>query len=127
MLAAKLHDVPHDQEVAGQLELRDYAELMFELAARAIVRPLPAFARAGLGQRPKIAVGRFTGRQRIIGEAVTEILEREFTAIGYDASRDERMRQIAEHRGHRGGSLQVTLLVDPKRASGLFERRSKPD
>ena len=62
ILAAELHDVPYDQEVAGELEPLDDPEFMFELAAGAIVdRAAPSLARARIGEYSQIAVGRFSG------------------------------------------------------------------
>src|SRR6202035_413799 len=52
ILAAELHDVPYDEEVAGELKLCDDREFVFELAARAIVdRTTPSIASAGIGGR----------------------------------------------------------------------------
>ncbi len=50
ILAAKLHDIPHDQKITGEFQLLDHHELMFELGARAIVECCRPIAR-GLPHR----------------------------------------------------------------------------
>ena len=83
ILAAELNDVPNDQEVAGELEPLDDPELVFELAARAIVhRAAPSLARARISENAQIAVGRFVRWQRIVGEAITHVAELESASLG---------------------------------------------
>ncbi len=117
ILAAELHDVPYDQEVAGELQLLDDRELVLELAARAIVERAapdhPSFARAGICERAQVAVGRLAGRQRVVGETIAEIGERELASIGDLARHRERIRQILEQRGDLGGRFQAALRIHP--------------
>ncbi len=78
VIAAELDDVPNDQEVAGEFEPLDNSKFMFDLAPHAIVnRAAPSFARAGVSENSKEAVGRLTGWQRIVGEAITHVAELE--------------------------------------------------
>src|SRR5208283_2053856 len=65
ILAAELHDVPYDEKVAGELQLRDDRKFAFELAARAIIHRSPSATRARIGKRAQIAVGRLARRKRI--------------------------------------------------------------
>ena len=53
VLAAVVHDVPDDQEVAGELELLDEIELARNLRARAVVIRPVAIARADFGHLPQ--------------------------------------------------------------------------
>ncbi len=95
---AEAHDVPDDQEVAGELELLDQVELLLDL-------------RLGLGgQRPEAALGAVPGdvaqvggrrlarRQRVLGEAVAEVGEGEVEALGELGRGGDRLGEIREER-----------------------------
>src|ERR1700676_3714441 len=101
VLAAELYDVPYDEEIAGEAELRDYFELVRELAehTRTRRRP-PTLASPGLDQHPQVAVGRLAGRQRIARKAVAEVTEFERAALGDRARGGDRTGEIAKQRGH---------------------------
>ena len=53
LLAAEVHDVPDDEEVAGELELLDEIQLAGHLRARPVVIRPVAIARADLGDLPQ--------------------------------------------------------------------------
>src|SRR5207247_3019474 len=63
-LATEADDVPHDQEVAGEVEPLDHPELVLELAPDARRDgPVPV-AGAGVGERPQASDRRLAGRER---------------------------------------------------------------
>src|SRR5207245_10784548 len=76
--AAVLDDVPHDQEVAREVEAPDDVELVGYLTARAGDERSRAVARAHatLHQLAQVLERRLAGRQREIREAVPEVLQR---------------------------------------------------
>ena len=76
------HDVPDDQEVAGEVELLDEPELAGELLAHARRHGAVSPARAGLDELPEVGdLGPAVG-DRVVGEAIAQILEREAAARG---------------------------------------------
>ena len=96
------------------MQLLDDREFVLELAARAIVeRAAPSIARSGICERAQVAVRRLAGRQRVIGEAIAEVGQRELASIGDLARPRERVRQILKQRGDLGGRFQAALRVDP--------------
>ena len=60
------HDVPDDQEIAGQFQLLDERQLAFDLLPRALVIGLVAMARAFVGALAQERVHRFARRARDI-------------------------------------------------------------
>ncbi len=71
------HDVPDDQEVAGKVELLDEPELAGELLAHARRHGAVSPARAGLDELLEVGdLGPAVG-DRVVGEAIAQILERE--------------------------------------------------
>ncbi len=79
---AEVHDVPDDQEVAGELELADERELALDLTARLLVVGPIAVAGPLLRLRLQERELRLPRRDGIVREAVAEILERELEALG---------------------------------------------
>ena len=87
---------------------------MLELTARAIVdRTAPSISSAGIGERAQIAVGRFAGRKRIVGESIAEIGEGKFASIGDLARPSERVGHFLEQRGDLGGRFETAFGIDP--------------
>ena len=128
ILAAELHDVPHDQEVAGEFEPLDDPELMLELAASASVhRAAPSLSRTRVSEDAQIAVRGFVRRKRIVGKAIAHVAELESASLGNRARGGDSSRQIAKQRAHLGGRFQMTLAVDPQSAAGFLERGLEPD
>ena len=70
---AELHDVPDDQEVAGEVELLDQVELLLDLRLGPGGQRPEAGAGAVPGDVAQVGGGRLAGRQRILGEAVAEV------------------------------------------------------
>ena len=70
VVPAEIHDVPDDQEVAGEIETRDEIELARNLRPGAVViRPIP-LAGAEIGQLAEKRDVRLARRHRIIGKPV---------------------------------------------------------
>src|SRR5947208_11506952 len=120
---AVLDDVPHDQEVAREIEPPDELELVSDLTARARGQRARAIARAHTapGQLAQVAERRLARRQRKLREPVPEILQREgqpqrqLTAVG------ERVGKITEELRHLDPALQDALAVGQQPAAGAIE------
>jgi hypothetical protein len=82
VLAAEAHDVPDDQEIAGQFELFDQRQLAFDLPPGALVIGLIAAARALIHTRAQEAGHGFALGHGVAREFVAQIGEREFQARG---------------------------------------------
>src|SRR5207244_3453305 len=109
---AEVDDLPHDKEVAGEVEARDHGELVLELRADARRdRPI-AITGARLHERAEVPARRLTGRQRKHRAAVAEIGARERAALG-NASRPVRLL-----------ALVVTADLDVEAAAA--EQRAQP-
>src|SRR5262249_46997568 len=126
-LAAEADDVPHDQEVAGELEPCDEPELVLELAADGRRHGPVALARARVGERAQVTVRRLAVRQRQLGNAVAQGGERELAGLGDAPAGAQRGGPVAEERGHLGWRTQVPLGVGEEPAPGPIERRAEPD
>ena len=77
LTTAEVHDVPHDQEVAGQLELADELKLVLDLSPGPLVVGAIVTASARIGHLAEVALHRLAGWHRVVGEAVAEIVEGE--------------------------------------------------
>jgi hypothetical protein len=101
---------------------------MFELAAGALIeRITPARARASIAQGSQIAVRGFARRERVVGKAIAQVSEGEGAALGQRAGGGQRAGEIAEQGGHRGGRLEMALVINPQPPPRCFERGLKPD
>ena len=102
MGAAELDDVPNDQEIAGEVEFFDEREFLFDLSVGAAAEFggegvwIIAIALALGDTLAKERVHGFAGRDRIFGELVAEIGERELQAIGKFAGVGDGFREVAE-------------------------------
>src|SRR5262249_39769061 len=119
-LAAEADDVPHDQEVAGELEPRDEPELVLELAADGRRHDPVALARARVGERAQVAIRRLAVRQRQLGEAVAQVGERELAALGDAPAPAQRGRAGAA--GARRCSAALARSPRPARSSVVPSR-----
>ncbi len=92
LLAAEVHDVPDDQEIARQVELFDQVQLTLDLPRHmGLDRPI-AIARAGLRDLPQERRHRLTCGHGVFREAIAEIRHRVGEAVGQFAGRVERLR-----------------------------------
>ena len=102
MLAAKLNDVPDDQEIAGQVELFDECELSLNLAVSAAAEiggegsGIVSIARAFLGTFTEKRIHGLAGRDGIPGKLIAEIGERELEALGELAGVGDRLGKIGK-------------------------------
>ena len=100
-LAAEVHQVPDDQEVAGQIQPLDEIQLARDLRARAVViRPVP-IPRAHLRDLPEKRRHGFARRHGVLGEAVAQIGHRVLEPIGQRTRSGNGVGTIGEQRGHR--------------------------
>ena len=122
-LAREAGDVPHDQEVAGEVELLDHGQLVLELRAHALchLRPVaPARARVREpAQQRGLRLAAFGGEG---GEAVAEVREPEGAALGDGARGGHPGGAVGEARGRLGGAAQRALGVGQQQAPGAVER-----
>ncbi len=72
-------------------------------------------------------MGRFAGRNRIVGKTVAEVLERELASCGDCAGRGNRIGPIAEQHGDFGARLEIALVIHPQRPAGFVQRGLEPD
>ena len=105
--AAVLDQVPDDEEIAGQIEPPDQRELALDLRPRPRrERPRSvALPRAARRERAEKADGRLPRRQRIVGEPIAEILEREAEPERQLARVRHRLGAVVEHALHRLAAL----------------------
>src|SRR5207302_3220890 len=126
-LAAEADDVPHDQEIAGEVEPLDHAELVLELPADARRdRPI-ALACAALGERAQAAARRLAGRERELRKTVAQVRERERAALGDAAALADGVGHVPEQRRHLRGRLQMALDVGEQPPPRLVEGRAEAD
>ena len=124
VVPAEIHDVPDDQEVAGEIETLDEIELARNLRAGAVViRPI-ALAGAEIGQLAEKRDVRLARRHRIIGKAVPEIGHRVIEPLAERLGRRQRLGQIAEQPRHLFGRLEIALGIARELLSCLRQRRS---
>ena len=127
VLPAEIDDVPDDEEVAGQIQLLDEIELTRDLRTCAIVVRTVALARADLREAAQKRDLRLPGRHGIVGKPIAEIGHRVLEPIRQLARRINRLRQVAEERGHLRRRLQVALGVPREPASRRRERHAMMD
>ena len=127
VLEAEAHDVPHDQEVAGEIELLDHRELLLDLGLG--LRGQRAEARAGPvpGELAEVRGRRLAGRQRIVGKAVAEVRESEVEAPRKLRRGRDRPGQVREELLHLGGALEMPLALRREKPSRAVERRVMAD
>ena len=122
LLPAEVHDVPDDQEVAGEIELLDQIQLALDLPPGAIVvGPIP-LARARLRDLPQERRHRLAGRHRVFGKAIAEVRHRVFEAVGELARPRERFRNVGEQPRHGVRRLQIPLRVTRQPPPRTLER-----
>ena len=95
---------------------------MLELGTDARRDPAVTLARAGLGERAQVADGGLAGRQRVVGEAIAEVGERERTLLGDAARRGQRGTAVGEQRRHGARRLEMMLGVGEQATAGAVER-----
>ena len=108
---AEVHEVPDDEEVAGEVQLADEGELPLDLPPRLlVVRPV-ALARPRLRGLAEEGELRLPLRHGVVREAVAEVLEGERQPLGERLGVAEEIGPVGEERGHRLRRLEVALGV----------------
>jgi hypothetical protein len=102
---AEAHDVPDDQEIAGQLELFDERQLALDLAAGALVIRLVAAARALIHALAQEGHLRFALGHGVAREFVAEVGQGEFQARRNFERVSDGLGQVGEEARHFAGVL----------------------
>src|SRR5215475_9142429 len=120
---AVLDQVPHDEEVAREVEAADELELVLDLMPGALGERTRAIANLGapLAQHAEKSDGRLAGRQRELGEAIAEVLEGEAQTQGELAAIGHRGRAIGEEPLHLLRGLEESLAVACEEPARLLE------
>ena len=124
---AEAHDVPDDQEVAGEIELLDHRELLLDLGLGLRRQRTEAGARAVPGDLAQKRRRRLAGRQRIVGKSVAQVREREVEALRELARAVEGLRDVREELRHLGRALEVPLALGGEDPARAVERRVVAD
>ena len=118
VLPAEAHDVPDDQEVAGQVELFDERQLALDLPPGALVIGLVAAARAFIHALAQEATSGFALRHGVARKLVAQIGQRELQARGNFQRVGDGLGQIGEQARHFGGRFDVALGVALQQPAG---------
>ena len=122
VLFAEAHDVPNDQEVAGEMELFNQREFALDLLAGALViRPVAA-ARALVGEFAQQAHLGLAFGDGVAGELVAEVGQREIQTRGDFARVGNGFGEVGEKPRHFGGRFDVALAVAFQQAAGGGQR-----
>src|SRR5262249_28441384 len=124
VLVAVLDQIPHDQEVTREIQPLDQVELALDLLPRLLDQrsgPIPT-ARAALAQIPQKANRRLSRRQRVIGKAIAEVLQREPQPQRELAGIGDGLGAVEEQALHRSAVLHEMLAVQTEPSAGLGDR-----
>ena len=116
-------EIPDDEEIAREPQLRDQRQLALQLPPHVADDRAVALLRPEVGHLPQKRILRLARRHAVVREPVAEVRQRElqpgreFFGVGH------RLRQIGEQRGHRRRRLEMPLVVARELASGGVERR----
>ena len=121
ILAAETHHVPDDQEVARQVQLFDYPQLVFDLAAGALMIGTITFASPLVGDLAQVGHHRLARRNRIVGELVAEILQRELKPCSEILCVAYCLGEVAKKSGHLGRTFEMPLGIGIKQPAGLVK------
>ena len=126
---AELDQVPDDEKVAGQIEAGDQVELALDLPpcllgqrARAVALPRPFLA-----ERAEPADRRLTRRQRVVWEAIAQVLEGEAEPQRQLARVGHGRRAIGKEPFHLAAGLEKALAVAREQSPGPVDRRAVLD
>ena len=119
---AEVHEVPDDEEVAGQVQLSDESELALDLAPCLLVVGPVALSGPRLGGLAEEGELRLPLRHGVVGEAVAEVLERERCPLRERLGVPQEVGPVGEESGHRRRRLEVPLGVLGQEATGGGER-----
>ena len=123
LLPRVVHDVPDDEEVAGEIELLDQIELAGDLRARLVAVRTVALARPHLGDLAQERDLRPAVGHRVLRKAVAQVGHRVFEPLGERRGARQRIRTIGKQLRHRLGRLQIPLRIPRQQPSRRIERR----
>ena len=103
-------EVPHHQEVAGELHLLDDAELVVEPGARLRRRLRVVPVEADLGHLAEVGVERLPGRHLVPRQAELAEGQLEVAALGHGEGVRAGLGQVLEDLAHLLGRLEIELL-----------------
>src|SRR6185436_4724562 len=111
--AAELDDVPDDEEIAGEVQPADELQLARDLLPRPLGELAVPVARPAslLGEVAQEADGRLPRRQRVVGEAVAEVLEGEGQPDGELAAMGHRVGAVREETLHVARAPEMALAI----------------
>ena len=122
MVPAEIHDIPDDQEIAGQLQLFDQRQLALDLPPRfVVIRPVApprAFIRAFAQERRH----GLAFRHRIARKFIAQIRQRELQSRRNFRGVCDGFRQVREQPRHLRAGFDVALRIGREQPSGGFER-----
>ena len=123
VLPAEIDDVPHDQEVAGQLQLLDQIQLARHLRAGLVVERPVAIARAHFGDLPQERRLGLARGYRVAREAIAQVGHPELQAIRQVERGVNGLGPVREQARHLRRGLQVALGIRRQAPAGAMERQ----
>ena len=127
--AAVLDQVPDDQEVARQVEAADELDLALDLFSRALAERPRAVARrrAFLAEGAEETDRRLARRQRVVGEAIAQVLEREAEPQRQLAAVGHGRRAVGEEPLHLAAGFKKSFAVAREQLARLRQRHAVAD
>ena len=125
VFAAKADDIPHDQEIAGEIELFDQGQFAFDLLAcaflavgiaRAITRNHPFTGALAQELHFRLAVG-----HRIFRELVAQIFQCKFQARRKDLRIGDGFGKVRKKPLHFSGRFQMAFGIAREQPSGSIQ------
>ena len=122
--AAVLDEVPDDEEVAGQVEAADQGQLVLDLPPRLLGERPRAVPVAGsrVGELAQEAERRLAPGQRVVGEAVAQVLQGEAEPQRQLAGIGHRLGAVREEPLHHPAALHEVLAVAREQPARGLER-----
>ncbi len=122
--ATVLDQIPDDEEVTRQVQASDETELALDLLARPLGQRARAVPRPGaaLAERAEKAHRRLPRPQRIVGELIAEMLQREAEPERQLARVRHGLGAVEEEPLHHPPALHESLAVPREQPAGLIER-----
>ena len=122
VIAAEVHDVPHDEEIAGEIEFLDEGQLALDLLAGALVVGDVAEAGALVGALAQETHHGLAFGDGIARELVAEVGEGEVEARCDLGGVGDGVGNVGEERGHFGGRFDAAFGVLLEQSAGFGER-----
>ena len=126
-LAGVTNDVPHHQEVTGQIQFANDGKLVLKLCADFLRHRLVALGRAFPGHRFEKTLLRFSVRNGIARKLVAEICQRESASLGDFTTGSNGCWQVAKQSRHFRRRFQETLAITRQATADLIDRHAGID